>query len=65
MKRNMEECLSLTPEEIDVEISDRRNLMQQMVGQLYPSILAAEIAQLVDIRDMPVLDRLCLISGSK
>lgn len=35
-----------TPEEIDAEIEQRRQLISQMVGQLYPSILSDEIDQL-------------------
>jgi len=53
----MDECLALTPEEIDEEVAERRRLIQQMVGQLYPSILSSEIAELSGLRNMSVLER--------
>lgn len=42
-----EKLEQLTVEEIDKEIESRRQLVQQMVGTLYPSILNDEIEQLL------------------
>lgn len=39
----LEEAKKLDPAGINAEIKDRKDLMQQMVGQLYPSILWDEI----------------------
>jgi hypothetical protein len=36
----------MTQAEIALEIENRENLIRQMVGRLYPSILADEIVQL-------------------
>jgi hypothetical protein len=44
--KSLEEAKKLDPEQILVEMQERRNLMRDMVGQLYPSILAGEIEQL-------------------
>lgn len=38
----------LTVDEIDKEIESRHQLISQMVGQLYPSILSDEIGQLLE-----------------
>ena len=40
--------LTLSIDEIDREISERRSLIFQMVGTLYPSILNDEIYKLLD-----------------
>jgi hypothetical protein len=43
----IEECIKLTSvEDLDKQIDLRRNLIRQMVGTLYPSILFSEIDQL-------------------
>lgn len=42
----IEEALKLDPEAILKEIRDRREVMKDLVGQLYPSILASEIERL-------------------
>lgn len=42
----LKEALELDPEGILAEIRERRALLQDMVGQLYPSILADEIEAL-------------------
>lgn len=44
----------LTPEEIDVEVEERRKLIAGMVGTLYPSILSDEIADLMELRPKAV-----------
>lgn len=42
----LEEAKKLEPDQILVEMQERRKLINEMVGQLYPSILAGEIEQL-------------------
>lgn len=43
----LEKALLLTTsEEIAVEIKERRELLPQMVGQLYPAIIKSEIMEL-------------------
>lgn len=44
--KSLEEAKNLDPEGIDSEIKERRALMDQLVGQLYPSILWEEIIAL-------------------
>jgi hypothetical protein len=45
--RHISEALLLESiEEIEQEVKERGELRQQMVGQLYPSILYSEICQL-------------------
>lgn len=45
----LEEAKKLDPAGINAEIKERRELMSQMVGQLYPSILWDEILELRDL----------------
>ena len=47
--KNRNEWPSLTPEEIDEEVEIRFDLMKQMHGWLYPSILQDEI---IDLREL-------------
>lgn len=49
MKRR-DEWVVLSKEDIEKEIAARRVLIGQMVGQLYPSILADEIHDLNELR---------------
>lgn len=44
--KTLDEAKKGTPEEINQEIRERRNLMSQMVGQLYPSVLWDEVVEL-------------------
>jgi len=44
--KSLEEAKKLDPEQILVEMQERRALIKDMVGQLYPSILAREIEEL-------------------
>ena len=44
--KTLEEAKKLDPEQILVEIQERRTLIRDMVGWLYPSILSGEIQQL-------------------
>jgi hypothetical protein len=44
-----EDLEKMTQAEIALEIEKRENLIKQMVGRLYPSILADEIAELRSI----------------
>ena len=48
--KNREEWPQLTPEEIDTEIQSRFNMVDQMVGWLYPSILEGEIYDLRELK---------------
>ena len=48
--KNREEWPQLTPEEIDTEIQSRFNMIDQMVGWLYPSILEGEIYDLRELK---------------
>jgi hypothetical protein len=47
----IEEALKLDPTAILEEIRKRRELAKEMVGQLYPSILATEIEKLYNEYD--------------
>ena len=40
----------LTAEEIDREVRERREMISQMFGWLYPSILSGEIEELLRLR---------------
>lgn len=42
----LEEAKKLDPAGINAELKERRDLMQQMVGLLYPSILWDEVLEL-------------------
>ena len=39
---------NLTEEELNTEIKERRTLIGQMVGNIYPSVLAGEIVRILD-----------------
>lgn len=45
----LEEAKKLDPAGINIELKERRDLIRQMVGQLYPSILWDEILVLREI----------------
>lgn len=47
--KTLEEAKKLDPDGINGEIKERRDLIQQMVGQLYPSVLWDEILELREI----------------
>ncbi len=49
--KDRKEWNDLTDEEIDEEIATRRDLMKQMVGWLYPSILSDEIETLLELKE--------------
>ncbi len=49
--KSLEEALKLDPTAILEEIKVRRELIKQMVGQLYPSILTSEIEKLYEEYD--------------
>lgn len=44
------------PDGIQQEIEDRRTLLGQMVGTLYPAILRGEIEELRKLRDQQVAE---------
>jgi len=48
--KNREEWPQLTPEEIDTEVEARFEMIGQMVGWLYPSILEGEIYDLRELK---------------
>lgn len=48
--RNKKEFNNLTDEEINEEITIRKELIGQMVGSLYPSILCGEIETLLEYK---------------
>ena len=48
--RNKKEFNDLTDEEIDEEVATRKDLIGQMVGSLYPSILWNEIETLLELK---------------
>jgi hypothetical protein len=48
--KNREEWPQLTPEEIDIEVEARFEMIGQMVGWLYPSILEGEIYDLRELK---------------
>ncbi len=50
MMRNKKEFNDLTDEEIDEEVATRKDLIGQMVGSLYPSILWNEIETLLELK---------------
>ena len=52
--KSKEEWQDLTDEEIDKEIKIRYDLMSQMVGWLYPSIIGDEIGALHEIKGDPL-----------
>ena len=52
--RNKEEFNNLTDEEIDEEIKARRNMINQLIGWLYPSILSGEIETLLELKKDPL-----------
>ena len=54
----MEACWSLDNDELDEQIATRQNLIQQMVGTLYPNILMGEILRLSYMKHASPLDRL-------
>lgn len=45
---------NLTNEEIDQEIKEREEMMKQMVGSLYPSIMCGEIETLLEMKQDPL-----------
>lgn len=47
--KSLEEAKKLDPAGINIELKERRDLIQQMVGQLYPSILWDEVKVLRQI----------------
>ena len=47
--RPIGDCGGLDREELLVEVKERRALIDQMVGRLYPEIVAAEIAKLEEL----------------
>jgi hypothetical protein len=49
--KSLEEALKLDPTAILEEIRERRQLIREMVGQLYPSILTSEIEKLYNEYD--------------
>ncbi len=52
-------------EQLDEAIAERRSQMKQMVGWLYPSILAAEIAELLELKKDPLRGVRAVIEESK
>ena len=54
MSIKIEDFAKCSDEEIDNAINERREMMKQMVGWLYPSILAGEIAELVELKNDPL-----------
>lgn len=44
--KSLEEAMKLDPEGIQAEINERKALIDQMVGQLYPGIVWEEIVTL-------------------
>ena len=52
--RNKEEFNNLIDEEIDEEIKARREMINQLVGWLYPSILNGEIETLFELKKDPL-----------
>ena len=49
--RDIKECWLQTPEVLEEEIKIRRELMGQLGGDLYRSIVFDEICILIDLRD--------------
>lgn len=45
----VKDCQNMTSEELRKEIKTRNDLINQMVGTLYPGIVADEIAELYDL----------------
>lgn len=54
--RDINECWLQTPQILDEEIQLRKELIQTMVGSLYPGILWNEIAKLMEIRHRRLAD---------
>lgn len=48
--KNRDDWPALTIEEIDTEIQARLNMIPQLVGWLYPSVLEGEICDLRDLK---------------
>lgn len=48
---SVDKCGSMTVEQLQQQIDERRILIKQMVGTLYPSILVDEIEQLRQMID--------------
>lgn len=51
-------------EQLDEAIAERRSQMKQMVGWLYPSILADEIAELLELKNDPLRGARAVIKES-
>lgn len=49
-KASLEMLAALSPESLDAEIKDREELLKQMVGTLYPSIIRDEIDWLRELQ---------------
>lgn len=52
--KNKKEFNNLIDEEIDEEVATRIDLIGQMVGSLYPSILSSEIETLLELKKDPL-----------
>jgi hypothetical protein len=58
---SVRDCLGLEDDEIQAQIEMRRDLLKQMVGTLYPSMLQDEIAVLWSFKGLNALERMALI----
>ena len=65
MMRNKKEFNDLTDEEIDEEVATRKDLIGQMVGSLYPSILWNEIETLLELKEDPLRRTRVLLERTK
>ena len=60
---SVKDCLGLKDDEIQKQIEMRRDLLKQMVGTLYPSMLQDEIAMLWSLKGLNTLERMALIDA--